>query len=257
MTALRRLPRPSNWNAPGHRRRRCPEPRFHRPGTPAVSVQQTGVTINKNSGSFVLAYGVFSPDNRYDPLFISNYLDVYVRDSLKRVPGVGDVLIFGERKYAMRLWLDPVRLAKRGLTAEDVTNALAEQNVQVAAGLIGHLRCPKDSFTPSACAPPDALPMRKPSSASWSSTPRMAPSSSFATSAAPSWALKSYASNLTFSGYPAIGIGIEQLSNANALDVEKGVNAEMERLAKHFLRTCNIRKPSTPLPRFAIPSARC
>jgi HAE1 family hydrophobic/amphiphilic exporter-1 len=79
----------------------------------------------------------FSPDNRYDPLFISNYLDVYVRDSLKRVPGVGDVMIFGERKYAMRLWLDPVRLAKRGLTAVDVTNALAEQNVQVAAGSIG------------------------------------------------------------------------------------------------------------------------
>ncbi len=102
-----------------------------------ASVQQTGVTINKNSGSFVLAYGVFSRDNRYDPLFISNYLDVYVRDALKRIPGVGDVIIFGERKYAMRLWLDPVRLAKRGLTAVDVTNALAEQNVQVAAGQIG------------------------------------------------------------------------------------------------------------------------
>ena len=99
-----------------------------------ASVQQTGVTINKNSGTFVLAYGVYTTDNRYDPLFISNYLDVYVRDALKRVPGVGDVIIFGERKYAMRLWLDPVRLAKRGLTAVDVTNALAEQNVQVAAG---------------------------------------------------------------------------------------------------------------------------
>jgi len=67
-----------------------------------------------------------------------NYLDVYVKDALKRVPGVGDVVIFGERKYAMRVWLDPARLAcLRGLTALDVTNALSEQNVEVAAGQLG------------------------------------------------------------------------------------------------------------------------
>src|SRR5258708_7713609 len=68
---------------------------------------------------------------------MSNYLDVAVRDSLKRVPGVADGLIFGERKYSMRLWLDPVRMASRSLTAPDVISALSEQNVEVAAGQVG------------------------------------------------------------------------------------------------------------------------
>ena len=102
-----------------------------------AAVNATGITISKTNYNFVFGAGFFSRDGRYSSEFISNYLDVYVKDALKRVPGVGDVLIFGERKYAMRLWLDPVRLAKRGLTAEDVTNALSEQNVQVAAGSIG------------------------------------------------------------------------------------------------------------------------
>ena len=83
------------------------------------------------------AIGFYSPDNRYDELFISNYLDLYVRDAFRRVPGVGNVIIFGERKFAMRLWLDPNKLAGRGLTATDVVNALREQNVQVAAGSVG------------------------------------------------------------------------------------------------------------------------
>ncbi len=86
---------------------------------------------------FLGAIGFYSPDNRYDALFLSNYIDLYIRDALKRVPGVGNVIIFGERKFAMRLWLDPDKLAGRGLTAGDVVDALREQNVQVAAGAIG------------------------------------------------------------------------------------------------------------------------
>ena len=88
--------------------------------------------------------GFYSDNGQYNNLFISNYLDLYVRDALKRIKGVGDVIIFGERKYAMRLWLDPVRMAKRGLTATDVVSALREQNVQVAAGQIGQAPIPAD-----------------------------------------------------------------------------------------------------------------
>ena len=98
-------------------------------GRMPFEVQTTGVNISKNSGSFVLGIGFYSEDSRYSTLFISNYLDLYVRDAIKRVRGVGDVMIFGERKYSMRLWLDPVRLAARQLTAQDVVNALNEQNV--------------------------------------------------------------------------------------------------------------------------------
>src|SRR5438270_10263016 len=86
------------------------------------AVKATGITIAKSSQNFVFGAAVYSPDGRYDPLFMSNYLDVYVKDSLKRVPGVADVLIFGERKYSMRLWLDPVSMEGRGLTAPDEVN---------------------------------------------------------------------------------------------------------------------------------------
>src|ERR1039457_3174112 len=101
------------------------------------AVKQVGVTVAKTSENFVFGAAVFSPDQRYSTLFMSNYLDVYVRDPLKRVPGVADVQIFGERKYSMRLWLDPVRMASRALTADDVVSALQEQNVEVAAGQVG------------------------------------------------------------------------------------------------------------------------
>ncbi len=97
----------------------------------------TGINVLKSNFNFVFGAGFFTRDGRYSSEFISNYLDIYVIDALKRVPGVGDVVNFSARKYAMRVWLDPVRLAARGLTATDVVNALEEQNVEVPAGQLG------------------------------------------------------------------------------------------------------------------------
>ena len=94
-------------------------------GRMPVEVRNNGITVIKVSAGFIGGLAFFSDDDRYDQLFLSNYMDVYVRDALKRVPGVGDVLTFGERRYAMRLWLDPERLAGRRLTGGDVVNALA------------------------------------------------------------------------------------------------------------------------------------
>ena len=105
-------------------------------------VKTTGILINKNNGSFISAIGFYSDNDRYNSQFLSNYIDVYVKDELKRIPGVGDILIFGERKYAMRLWLDPPRMAARGLTATDVVRALSEQNVQIVAGQVGQPPAP-------------------------------------------------------------------------------------------------------------------
>src|SRR6201981_266765 len=102
-----------------------------------AAVKSVGITTQKTSQNFVFGCPIISDNNKYPTLFMSNYLDVYVRDALKRIPGVADVLIFGERKYSMRLWLDPVRMAGRGLTAPDVVSALSEQNVEVAAGQVG------------------------------------------------------------------------------------------------------------------------
>src|ERR1700689_1282757 len=101
------------------------------------AVKTTGITITKAATGFVFGAGVYSEHGEYDSLFLSNYIDLYVADTLKRVKGVADVFNFAPRKYSMRLWLDPTRLASRGITATDVVSALSEQNVQVAAGQIG------------------------------------------------------------------------------------------------------------------------
>jgi hydrophobic/amphiphilic exporter-1 (mainly G- bacteria), HAE1 family len=198
------------------------------------AVKQIGVTVAKTSQNFVFGGAVFSPDKRYTTLFISNYLDVYVRDSLKRVPGVADVLIFGERKYSMRLWLDPVRMASRALTADDVTNALAEQNVEVAAGQVGAQPAPPgQNFQISVRA-----------------VGRLSEPAQFENIILKSNAdgtlvrlkdvghaelgAENYSNDLDYNGREAVGIAVTQLSTANALDVHQKCVAELDRLAKRF-----------------------
>ncbi|MDO9101405.1 MAG: efflux RND transporter permease subunit [Candidatus Nitrotoga sp.] len=100
-------------------------------------VQRQGVVTQKTSPDILMVVHLLSPDKRYDPLYISNYAYLQVRDELSRIPGVSDVLVWGAGEYSMRLWLDPSLIAARGLTAGDVIAAVREQNVQVAAGSVG------------------------------------------------------------------------------------------------------------------------
>jgi hydrophobe/amphiphile efflux-1 (HAE1) family protein len=100
-------------------------------------VRRLGVTVKKTSTEITLVVQLYSPDDRYDPLYVSNFATLQVRDELARVEGVGDVFLFGARDYSMRLWLDPQKLSTREMTAGDVVRAIQEQNVQVAAGVIG------------------------------------------------------------------------------------------------------------------------
>jgi hydrophobe/amphiphile efflux-1 (HAE1) family protein len=100
-------------------------------------VRRTGLTVRKRSPDLLLAIHLISPDNTYDQVYISNYGLLNVRDKLMRLYGVGDVSLYGVREYSMRIWLDPERIALRGLTAEQVLDALRAQNVQVAGGALG------------------------------------------------------------------------------------------------------------------------
>jgi len=100
-------------------------------------VRQIGVTTEKSSPNLTMVVHMVSPDERYDALYLRNYATLNVRDELLRIPGMGSVLTFGSGDYAMRVWLDPDKLTARGLTASDVTNAIREQNTQVAAGVVG------------------------------------------------------------------------------------------------------------------------
>ena len=204
------------------------------------AVNATGVTITKANSNFVFAAGFLSPDNSLSQSFVSNYIDVYVKDALKRVPGVGDVVIFGERKYAMRIWLDPARLAARQLTALDVSNALSEQNVEVAAGQLG--QPPSDSGQSYQMAVRVVGRL---------SEPREFDNIILKNGGTAGGGLvllkdvghaevgaEDYSTDLRFNygniGGEAVGIGVEQLSDANALDVDKKCRAVMTELEKSF-----------------------
>ncbi len=100
-------------------------------------VRRQGVTTQKQSPVFLMVVHLVSTDDRYDTLYLRNYMRLNVRDQLARIPGVGDAQVFGGGDYAMRLWLDPDKVAARGLTAGDVVRAVREQNVQVSAGQLG------------------------------------------------------------------------------------------------------------------------
>ncbi len=101
------------------------------------AVQALGVTTVKSSPDLMMVVHVLSPDNRYDPTYLRNYALLHVKDRLARIDGVGDVQIFGSGDYAMRVWLDPDKMAERNLSADDVVNEIKAQNVQAAAGVIG------------------------------------------------------------------------------------------------------------------------
>jgi multidrug efflux pump len=100
-------------------------------------VRRQGVTTQKQSPVFLMVVHLTSEDGRYDSLYLRNYMRLHVRDELSRIDGVGDAQLFGGGDYAMRLWLDPDKVASRGLTAGDVLRAVREQNVQVSAGQLG------------------------------------------------------------------------------------------------------------------------
>ena len=205
-----------------------------------AAVNNTGITITKANPNFVLVAGFFSPDGSLSNQFISNYIDVYVRDAIKRVPGVGDVIVFGERKYAMRVWLDPAKLAARGLTALDVTNALAEQNVEIAAGqagsppndgkqnfqmavrVVGRLSDPKQF---------EEIVLKNQPSATNGAGAGLVLLKDVGRAEIGS---ESYAQSLKFSGGDAVGVGIQQLATANALDVSTKCRTVLAELKKNF-----------------------
>ena len=99
-------------------------------------VRRNGVSVKKQSASMMMIVNLVSPDKRFDALYLGNYAILQLKDALARVQGVGDIMIFGY-EYSMRIWLDPEKLAARGLAAQDVVSSIQEQNIQVAAGVVG------------------------------------------------------------------------------------------------------------------------
>jgi hydrophobic/amphiphilic exporter-1 (mainly G- bacteria), HAE1 family len=197
-------------------------------------VKQVGISVTKVSSNFVLAAAAYAEHGEYDPLFISNYLDRYVVDEIKRVPGVGNVFVFGVGRYAMRLWVDPDKLAGRNITADEVVQALREQNVQVAAGAVG-----------SDPAPPGHTYQISVRAAGRLNDPAQFDDIILKRSATgglvrvrdvgrTELGAESYSTASRYNARDAIGFGVLQLPTANSLQVYRDVNAQIQRLSGRF-----------------------
>jgi HAE1 family hydrophobic/amphiphilic exporter-1 len=199
-----------------------------------LAVTQTGVTVAKQSSSFTLVVSMVSDDPAFDDIALSNYISINVVNRLKRVAGVGSVQIFGERKYAMRLWLDPKALADNGLAASDVIAALQDQNVQVAAGAIG--QAPTNGNQPYQYTV--QAQGRLTSVEEFGNVIIKSNSSGYYLRVKDvgrvSLGAENYATRSWDNGQTAIGVGIFQLPTANALTVAKGVRTAMHDLAQDF-----------------------
>ncbi|MDB9526607.1 efflux RND transporter permease subunit [Oscillatoria sp. CS-180] len=197
-------------------------------------VLQTGVTVSKESSNILLAMSLYTEDDSYDDIFLSNYADLYIVDALRRVEGVGNVVIFGERTYAIRMWLNPQQLASRDLTAQDVVSALQEQNVQIGAGQLG--QPPSDSNQQYQI---DLRAISRLQSVEEFEdliikTGDDGELVKFRDVGRVELGAENYNTFLRFRKQEAIGLGIYQLPGSNALQVAQGVKSEMENLSQQF-----------------------
>ncbi|MEL7085579.1 MAG: efflux RND transporter permease subunit [Cyanobacteria bacterium J06597_1] len=198
-------------------------------------VLQTGLTVAKAGNSaFVQFVNLSSPGGEYDRLFISNYTDLFIRDVLRRVPGVSDVRIFGDRRYAMRIWLDPVKLASRGLTAEDVVEAVEDQNIQVAAGSVGQSPSAEEQLFQFNVRARGRLEEVDEFARIVLATGDDGTLVTVGDVGRVELGAQSYATEFQVDGFDAVGLGITKLNSANTLAVTQQIRETMAELAQDF-----------------------
>ncbi|AIF81127.1 hydrophobe/amphiphile efflux-1 (HAE1) family protein [endosymbiont of Acanthamoeba sp. UWC8] len=199
-----------------------------------AEVRQQGVTVNKRSSSILQVITLFSPNNRYDPIYLSNYALLNIIDELKRTPGVGDASLFGAKDYSMRIWLHPDKLAQYNLSPSDVAAAIAEQNSQFAPGQFGQE--PNGS--------PQAFTYTITTQGRFSDIKQFEDIILQADSKGATLRLKDvarvelgaldYSFAATYNGNPSVAIGIYLQPGANALATTEAVAKTLEKLNKNF-----------------------
>ena len=199
------------------------------------TVQQIGVTVSKNSGAFVMGIALQSDSKKYDTLFLSNYAQLNIVNNLSRTPGVSQIRIFGQRQYAMRIWVNPQKLQQQGLDVGDVVNALNEQNAEVAAGSIGSAPEPdsqEHTYTVN------ALTQLADPTQFGNIILRANPNGGYVRLSDVSrveLGAQDYTSALRFdANSQVVGLGVLQYPTANALQVSDAIIAEMNELQKTF-----------------------
>ncbi|MHC4232989.1 MAG: efflux RND transporter permease subunit, partial [Planctomycetota bacterium] len=197
-------------------------------------VRRQGVKTEKKSTNLTIMVNLISPDDRYDELYLSNYINLYIKDILARVPGVGSVTVFGAKDFGMRIWLDPEKLKARNLTTLDVLDVIQEQNVQVAAGQIGASPAPEGQVFEYTINTMGRLTTVEDFE---NIIVRAGTEGRFLylkDVARIELGAEGYQWYCEYNGKPSIAVGIYQLPGANALNIANGVRAEMKRLAERF-----------------------
>ena len=201
-----------------------------------LAVQAQGVTVAKRASSFLEFIALISPDSRFDSLFLSNYAVISIQNELARLKGVGAVTIFGAGQYAMRIWMNPELLQARGLTPQDVINAIQQQSQQVTAGQVGAPLAPKGQDFQYTLDLKGRLDdpaefeniIVKATGASGGQITRIRDIGRVELGA------QTYSESFNLDGRPAAGIAISLLPDANAIAVADAVKAKMDELAKSF-----------------------
>ncbi|WP_426323343.1 efflux RND transporter permease subunit [Pseudoduganella sp. R-43] len=196
-------------------------------------VRQIGVTTVKSSPNLTMVVHLLSPNGRYDDLYLRNYGVLNVKDQLARIPGMGDVQIFGAGDYAMRVWLDPQKVAGRNMTASDVVDAIREQNVQVAAGVIGAAPSKSADFQLTVNTQ-GRLSSVEEFGEIIVKTNEDGALTRLKDVARIEMGSNSYSLRSLLNNKSAVGLGIFEAPNSNALELSANVRAKMEELKKDF-----------------------
>ncbi|AOR78220.1 efflux RND transporter permease subunit [Novosphingobium resinovorum] len=216
-------------------------------------VQRQGVQVQKSAASFLLVTAIYSEDGSHSATDLADYLVSQVQDPVSRINGVGELQIFGTQ-YAMRIWVDPLKLRSYDLTIADVTTAISAQNAQVSAGQIGALPAPKEQMlnatvsVQSRLQTPEEFGNIRLRSTQGGATVRLRDVARVELGA------ELYGFDTQFNGKPASGFGVRLASGANALDTVDAVKAEVQKIAKNFPSDVKVAFPydSTPFVRLSI-----
>jgi multidrug efflux pump len=203
------------------------------PRLPA-EVRALGVTTRKRSPSIAMLVSLVSPSGKYDPVYLSNYAYLRVRDVLTRLPGVGDSVIFGARDYCMRVWIDPNKASARSLTASDIVAAIRRQNVEVAAGLFGQSPQPPDNLFQLAVTTRGRLVTQEEFGDIVLKAEVEGQITRLRDVARIELAAKDYSIDSRLNGRPAAAIALFQQPGSNAIETANAIEAAMKELKKDF-----------------------
>jgi multidrug efflux pump len=199
-----------------------------------AEVQSEGITVRAASSTFVLAVSLYSPTNKYDQLYISNYAYMKLQQTIARISGVGNTQIFGQREYAMRVWLNPVQMTGLGITTAQVVSAIQSQNIQVSAGQIGEPPVGGDQEQQLTVLAPGELTSVDQFKNIILKTNPSGGVVRMSDIARVELAAQQYSTASTLDKYPAATLAVYQAPSANALAVSDAVQAEVKTLSKQF-----------------------